>query len=219
MPTHMPTPVATQWAGLLSVVAAALTILSQVLRLGIGLMLGSDSATTVAHTLTYSLALLGMFALILALTAVYASESAALGRLGLIGYATALLGTLLVAGDWWFEAFAVPMIAKESPAILYLPPGASVLTGAIATVAAYTIGWLLFAIACLRIEAIPRPAAALLVVGALAGPLALTPPYQIPLAVAIGWIGVALTRASRSLRAGSDHRSWTPSHPSPSHGP
>ena len=191
MSIYMPTPVVTRRTGLLSVVAAALIVLSQILRLGIGFMLGSDSATTVAHTVTYSLALLGMFALILALTAIYASESSALGRLGLIGYVTALLGTLLVAGDWWFEAFAVPVIAKESPAVLDLPPGGSILTGAIATLAVYTIGWLLFAIACFRIEAIPRPAAALLVVGALAGPLALSTPYQIPLALAIGWIGVA----------------------------
>jgi len=187
----MPTPVANPWTGLLSLVAAALIVLSQVLRLGMGVILGSDSATTLAHTVTYGVALLGMFALILALTAVYASESAVLGRLGLIGYVTALLGTLLVAGNWWFEAFAVPMIAKESPAFLDLPLGASVLTGAISTLAAYTIGWLLFAIACLRVETIPRPAAVLLVVGALTGPLALSTPYQIPLALAIGWIGVA----------------------------
>jgi hypothetical protein len=202
--------------GLLCIVATALIVLSQVLRLGIGLMFGSDSATTVAHTVTYSLALLGMYALILALTAVYASESAALGSLGLVGYATALLGTILVAGDWWFEAFAVPVIAKESPAVLDLPLGSSVLAGAIATLAAYTIGWLMFAIACFRIEAIPRPAAALLVVGALAGPLALSTPYQIPLAVAIGWIGVALTRASRSRRTEPDHPLLTPSQPTPS---
>ena len=57
----MPAPVATRWAGLLSIVAAALIVLSQVLRLGIGLLLGSDSATTVAHTVTYGVALLGIF--------------------------------------------------------------------------------------------------------------------------------------------------------------
>jgi hypothetical protein len=42
-------------------------------------------------------------------------ESAALGRLGLIGYVTAFLGTLMVAGDWWFEAFVVPTTATEAP--------------------------------------------------------------------------------------------------------
>jgi hypothetical protein len=33
--------------------------------------------------------------------AIYTRESAALGRLGLIGYVAAFLGTLMVAGDWW----------------------------------------------------------------------------------------------------------------------
>jgi hypothetical protein len=206
----LPTPSVTHWAGLLSLVAAGLVVLSQVLRLVVGLMLGSGSATTVAHTLTYSLALLSMYALILALTAVYASESAALGRLGLLGYAIALLGTLLVAGDWWFEAFVVPMIAKESPGVLDLAPGASLLAGAMATVAAYSIGWLMFALACLRTDTIPRPAAVLLVISALMGPLALSTPYQIPLALAIGWIGVALTRASRGRPTGTDDRTRTP---------
>ena len=120
-----PAAAATRWAGPISIIAAALMVLSQLARLRMGLLLGADSATTVAHSLTYSLALLGMYALVLALTAVYASESAALGRLGLVGYLIALLGTLLVAGDWWFEAFVVPMIAEEAPGVLDLAPGAS----------------------------------------------------------------------------------------------
>ena len=36
----------------------------------------------------------------------------------------------------------------------------------------------------------------MLLVGGLAGPLALLTPYQIPLAIAIGWIGYALERES-----------------------
>ena len=42
-----------------------------------------------------------MAILLLALTAIYAREYAALGTLGLVGYLTAFLGTLMVAGDWW----------------------------------------------------------------------------------------------------------------------
>jgi hypothetical protein len=88
-----------RWAGMLSLPAAVLTVLSQVMRLGGGLLLGSDWATSPAYTLTYSLALLGMGTLLLALTGLYTRESAAVGRLGLIGYVTAFLGTLMVAGD------------------------------------------------------------------------------------------------------------------------
>ena len=70
-------------AGMLSLTAAVLIVLSQVMRLVGGRLLGPNWATTPAYTLTYSLALLGMCALLLALTGLYTRESAALGRLGL----------------------------------------------------------------------------------------------------------------------------------------
>jgi hypothetical protein len=185
-------------AGVLSLTAAVLIIVSQVMRLGVGRLLGPDWVTAAAYTVTYSIALLGMGALLLALTAIYARECDAVGRLGLIGYVTAFLGTLMVAGDWWFEAFVVPMIASAAPAVLDLPISGSVLVGAIATVGLYTVGWTLFGLAALRTRAFPRAAALLLVAGGLAGPLALSTPYQIPLAIAIGWIGLTLVSDSRS---------------------
>jgi hypothetical protein len=186
-----------RWASIFSLTAAALIILSQVMRLVGGRLLGPDWATTPAYTLTYTLALLGMGTLLLALTAIYTRESAALGRLGLIGYVAAFLGTLMVAGDWWFEAFAIPRIATKAPEVLGLPPSGSVLVGAIATVGLYTVGWILFGLAALRARAFPRAAGLLLLLtGGLAGPLVLLTPYQIPLAIAIGWIGYTLERES-----------------------
>jgi hypothetical protein len=184
-------------AGMLCITAAVLIILSQVMRLVGGGLLGPDWVTTPAYTVTYTVALLGMAALLLALTALYTRESAALGRLGLIGYVTAFFGTLMVAGDWWFEAYVVPIIATEAPEVLDLPPSGSLLVGAIATVGPYTVGWVLFGLAALRARVTPRAAALLLIAGGLAGPLALSTPYQIPLAIAIGWIGLALERESR----------------------
>jgi hypothetical protein len=185
-------------ASVLSLTAAALIVLNQVMRLGARRLLGPDWVTTPAYTLTYGIALLGMGALLLALTAIYTRESAALGRLGLIGYVTAFLGTLMVAGDWWFEAFAIPLIATAAPAVLDLPPSGPLLVGAIATVGLYTVGWTLFGLAALRARAFPRAAALLLLAGGLAGPLALSTPYQIPLAIAIGWIGLTLESEPRS---------------------
>jgi hypothetical protein len=185
-------------AGLLSVTAAVLIVLSQIMRLALSRLLGPDWATTPAYTLTYTVALLGMGSLLLALTTIYTRESAALGKVGLIGYLTAFLGTLMVAGDWWFEAFVVPMIATAAPVVLDLPISGSVLVGAIATVGLYTMGWMLFGLAVLRTRAVPRPAALLLLASGLLGPLALSTPYQIPLAIAIGWIGLTLASESRS---------------------
>jgi hypothetical protein len=187
-------------AGVLSLTAAVLIVLSQVMRLGVGRLLGPDWVATPAYTVTYFVALLGMGTLLLALTAIYTRESDALGRLGLIGFMTAFLGTLMVAGDWWFEAFVVPMIATAAPAALDLPISGSVLVGAIATIGLYTMGWTLFGLAALRTRAFPHAAALLLVAGGLAGPLALSTPYQIPLAIAIGWIGLTLGSESRGRR-------------------
>ena len=74
------------------------------------------------------------------------------------------------------------------------------LVGAIATVGLYTVGWTLFGLAALRARAFPRAAALLLLVGGLAGPLALSTPYQIPLAIAIGWIGLTLRAGISQVR-------------------
>jgi hypothetical protein len=198
-------------AGLLSVTAAALIVLSQVMRLALSRLLGPDWATTPAYTLTYIVALLGMGSLLLAVTAIYTRESAALGKVGLIGCLTAFLGTLMVAGDWWFEAFAIPMIAAAAPAVLDLPLSGPLLAGAIATVGLYTVGWTVFGVAALRARTFPRIAALLVLVGGLAGPLALTTPYQIPLAIAIGWIGLTLAPESRRRHTATTPARWTSS--------
>jgi hypothetical protein len=57
--------------GMLSVTAAVLIVLSQVMRLGVGGLLGQNWVTTPAYTVTSSIALLLMGALLLALTVIY----------------------------------------------------------------------------------------------------------------------------------------------------
>lgn len=181
-----------KWAAPLCLTAAALVISSELLRLVVGLLSGLGSAATVTHTLTYGLALAATYALLLALTALFVRHQQSLGVLGLVGYLTAALGTVLVAGDWWFEAFAVPLIGAEAPAVLELPPGGSLLVGAAISVALFASGWIMFGVAALRSRAFSRPAAVLLVVGGACGILALSTPYQVPLAIAVGWIGFSL---------------------------
>jgi hypothetical protein len=189
-------PALSRMTGPLCGTAAILIVLSQILRLGVGLIFGRESASTTTHAITYTFALLGMGALLLALTALYAREAPTLGPLGRAGYLTAFLGTLLVAGDWWFEAFVVPTIATQAPQILAGAPGGTLLAGVVATIIAYTAGWTLFGIALYRSGIVARSAAILLIVGGLAGALVLSTPWQIPLAVAVGWIGVSRRRRS-----------------------
>ena len=191
----------TKRAGTLCLSAATLVVSSELLRLAVGLTSGPGSAATLTHTLTYGLALAGMCTLLLALSAVYFGNQRSLGVLGLVGYVTASAGTVLVAGDWWFEAFAVPMIGTEAPHVLNLPPGGSLLVGAMITVGLFAAGWVVFGVAVFRSGAFPRPAAVLLVIGGMCGILALSSPYQVPLAVAVGWIGATLARVSDAAPA------------------
>ena len=196
------TPI-TKWAGPLCLAAAALVVTSELLRLLRGLTSRPGSETTLAHMLTYGLALGGMCALLLALTVLYFRDQRALSVLGLVGYLIAGIGTVLVAGDWWFEAFAVPTIGVVAPQVLTLPPGGSVLAGAIITAGLFAVGWITFGVAAFRSGAHSRPACVLLTVGGTCGVLALSTPYQVPLAVAVGWIGYTLMPSRRAPVAGT----------------
>ncbi len=186
--------------GPLSMIAAALIVVSQGLNLALGLAMGAQSADSAVHTVKYVLALLAMYALLLALTGLYLRQADHAGRIGLAGYLVAFLGTLLVAGDWWFESFIAPRIAATAPEVMSGAITGSMVIGAGATFGLFAIGWIAFGIATFRADVYPRPAAVLLIIGGVVGILAGSTPYQVPLALAIGWIGYALVRSERGAR-------------------
>ena len=146
----------------------------------------------------YGFALFAMYALFLALTGLYLRQADAGGKVGLAGYLIAFLGTLLIAGDWWFESFIAPQIAAVAPQVMSGAITGSMAVGAAATFGLFAVGWTIFGIATFRASVFPRPAAALLIIGGLVGILAGSTPYQIPLAIAVGWIGVSLMRSHQS---------------------
>jgi len=182
-----------RWVGPVSMLAAALIILSQGVHLALGLAMGAQSADSVLHSVKYVIALLAMFALLVALTGLYLRQADAAGALGLIGYLIAALGTVLIAGDWWFESFIAPGIAAVAPQVMTGAITGSMAVGAAATFGFFAVGWIVFGIATFRANVYPRPAAALLVIGGAVGILAGSTPYQVPLAIAVGWIGYSLT--------------------------
>jgi hypothetical protein len=188
----------TRWAGRICLGAAALLITSQVLDLVLHLALGDPSAAHPTSILKRVLALLAQYVLLLALTGLYARQYRAVGKLGLVGYLLASLGILLVAGDWWYEAFMAPQIAIHAPQLFEMPQGGSIVAGAIATIGAFSIGWVLFGIATLRARLVPVGPAILMIIGGVVGILALWSPYQIPLAIAVGWVGYLLNASSRN---------------------
>jgi hypothetical protein len=201
----MASPFTARQAGLASIVAAALILISQVSQRVIPMIL-TESFWIATQSLRMGLALAAMFALLLALTGLYARQAHAIGRLGLAGYLAAFLGTLLVAGDWWYETFISPALREQAPQLLATAPGGSILVGAAMTTGTFAAGWLVFGLASFRARVFPRPAAVLMTVGGLAGVLALIAPFQIPLALAVGWMGLWLVRSEgRETQLSSSH--------------
>jgi hypothetical protein len=70
-----------------------------------------------------------------------------------------------------------------------------VLIGAFVTSAAFAVGWLIFGFSSYRSGVLPRGASILMMLGGLVGAAPLIVGSQIPLAVAVGWIGLSLIRS------------------------
>jgi uncharacterized membrane protein (DUF485 family) len=191
----MSSPFTARQAGIASLVAAGLILVSQVSQLLLPLTM-PESFWIATQTLRLGLALVAMFALLVALTGLYARQASATGKLALVGYLTAYLGTLLVAGDWWYEAFIGPMLRQQAPELLNTAISGSILIGAALTFGIFAAGWTIFALATLRAGVFPRGAAVLMILAGIAGILTLISPFQIPLALAVGWMGIWLVRST-----------------------
>jgi hypothetical protein len=184
----MTSPFTARQAGLASIVAAGLILVSQVLQLVLPLTM-PESFWIATQSLRMGLALLAMFALLLALTGIYARQVPEAGNLGLAGYLVAFLGTLLVAGNWWYEAFIGPVLRVQAPELLKTAPSGSILVAAALTSLTFAAGWVTFGLASVRAGVVPRRTAVLMTVAGVAGVLTLISPFQIPLALAVGWMG------------------------------
>ena len=189
-------------------VGAALIFASQV----VGAFLPTDP-TTMAVTaagvpfLVFALLkLVGFVLLMLGLVGLYARQSAAAGLLGFVGFLTAFAGTAFVMGDWWFEAFVVPWLARVSPALVVTPADGTLLLGGVLSFTAFTLGWVLFGAATFRARVFPRWVAALLIAGALLAYGQGRPPLGALLAIAVGVMGVVALRLDRTEKVAGNAR-------------
>jgi len=98
-------------------------------------------------------ALIASLLLVFVLLALYGEHREPRGghRLGPVGLIVALVGTVLLAGDFWFEAFVVPYLADVAPAALGGDPGGALLVGAVSSFIVFAVGWLLFGIEAYRV--------------------------------------------------------------------
>lgn len=183
-------------AGPFALFAGGLFIAAQVLLFAT--LEPADKVATV-HKPLFAVAQVGYFLgfcmLLLALFAAYEWESDRAGRFGVIAFCAAVVGTMFLAGDLWFDTFAGPWIVTAAPDVADAPTG-SVVAGAFASYALFAIGWVLFGLASLRARVFPRLISVAIMVGGAVGFLALLPPFGIPLGLALIALGTWMIRAS-----------------------
>ncbi len=185
--------------------APALAVTGAVLAAN-GLLLGSqlffdsrdysEVAGGPVHLLHYVIWTAGM----LALSQLYHGLGRVPGRSGrTIPAAVVTLASVGVALDAcarFVSAFVTPYLAAQEPALVDSTPDTILLVPLLATGVVAMAGTAALAVSAWRRGVFPRPAAVLLVVGAVAIP-ALGPLSNVLLGAALVWIGLAL-RGSRS---------------------
>ena len=133
----------------------------------------------------------GFSVLMFALIGVHGCQASRAGRLGTFGFSAAIVGTMFLGGDLWFESFAVPWLAKGPlPEVLSSDPSVLFALGAISSYALFAFGWVSFGIASLRARVFPVWISLFIVLGGIFGYQALLSPWGIPLGLAMATLGV-----------------------------
>ena len=127
--------------------------------------------------------------LLLAIVAVYVRQAREPSAWWDIGAGAALVGIMNLGGNFWFEGFVTPWLAAVAPEALNQTPSGVFVLGAYLSYVLFSAGWVLFAIAGLRTHAFPGLIALAIVVGGLLGFIA-SPPFGVPLGLAIAWLGI-----------------------------
>jgi hypothetical protein len=164
----------------------------------------SDLAVMVADPLfrVLNLAYAAAFSgLAIAACAAYDRQAREAGAFGLVALCAAIIGTVNLGANMWFEGFAVPWLAGEVPQILTAEKTLFWQVGYLSSYILFSIGWVLFGIASLRARVFPRFISLAIVVGGLIGFLAARPPYGVALGLALLSLGIWMVRARRAARA------------------
>ena len=205
-PSHrlVPTPKApfVRHAGWLSITAGALFLIAQIVMWTFDQHLNLKTSQDPVFTAAKIIYLVGFIVLMFALIAVDGLQGSAAGRLGVLAFVMAVVGTMLLAGDLWFESFAVPWLAAGPGAQgLTSEPSITMGLGAISSYLVFAAGWALFGIASVRARVIPLIISIMIIIGGIAGWWALLAPGGIPLGVALTILGIWIVSATRRQSA------------------
>jgi hypothetical protein len=195
-----------RWAGLAVMAAGIIFAVIQPIHPLDVLASVTTPQWVIIQSLKTVMCLLGL----IGMTALYSRQAKAAGRLGLVGYLLFSLFYALTLPFVFAEAFILPLLATEAPnfvegflGVINEHPTEFYL-GAIPTIykltgfVGYVLGGLLFGIATIRTGILPRWAAGLMALGALAPivlaqlPHPLDRTFAVPMGVALAGLGYAL---------------------------
>ena len=107
----------------------------------------------------------GFCALMMALIALHGRQARQAGAFGTIAFGAAVVGTMTMAGDMWFDGFASPWLAEVAPQVFTtLRPTPILEIGALLSYGLMALGWMLYGLATLRARVFPTLAAIGLIV-------------------------------------------------------
>jgi hypothetical protein len=139
--------------------------------------------------------------LVLALVSVYFRFAGRTGGLGAVGFCFALVGTLDMAGNMWFDGFAGPWIADVAPGAILAGGSGMLAIGGLSSYVLFALGWMVFGIAGWRARMFPAWAGVAFIVAGFLGYKAGLPPYGIPIGLAMAALGWWVMRTGGSTAA------------------
>ncbi len=125
-----------------------------------------------------------------------------------MAFGAAIVGTVFLAGDWWFEAFAVPRLAEVAPQVMDTFVGGRLLMGGLLSFALFGLGWALFGIASLRARVFPAAISAAILAGGLLSGVPIGIAYLtggVILGLAMVWLGAWMVRKTAAATAAGEH--------------
>ncbi|MNX91803.1 hypothetical protein D3C86_1239140 [compost metagenome] len=179
------------WLGGLLLLTSCCFIISQII--GLTCIVNKEQTQIEMWDYIYTgINLFSLFILLICLVGIFLLHLNRTGKLGIIGYLIAFAGTVLIAGDAWFEAFVVPFLSSVSPQIAHQDPSGSLIVGALISFSLFSIGWITVGISMYKSRIVPRYISLMIICGGVFGFKALTIPYLGVLAIAIGLLGIWL---------------------------
>lgn len=137
--------------------------------------------------------------LVLALVSVYLRFADDAGGLGAVAFCFALVGSMDMAGNMWFDGFAGPWIADVAPEAIRAGGSGTLAIGGLSSYVLFALGWIVFGLAGWRARMFPVWLGLVFVVSGILGYNAGLPPYGIPIGLAMATLGWWIIRSARRV--------------------